>query len=243
MEDKKYILEGQPVTQHKPPVTQVDVFCGLLWLHVIRVRRDCLSGTAITRCATAADIRERYEPNVGGSAGELQKVGEDYMGNMILRIKAKVKQLADACWLIRRAVLKLRDPNYVTHGVKLAKEKGSYDIDQSETGLDFSSWAELGADLEFEIPGTASSSSSYGTSYGTFAGTSSSSSGGNLNLKPDLARKTYSAIDGSMNIMPRRGGARGEDADWEVLFALRVKDMDKICGNDQLGKYLAQPVV
>ena len=56
--------------------------------------------------------------------------------------------------------------------------------------------------------------------------------------KPVWARKTYSASDGSLNVMPRAGGAKGNDANWEVLLALRVEDLERICGNKELGCYL-----
>lgn len=83
-------------------------------------------------------------------------------------------------------------------------------IQQSTTGLHSSSWSFLGADVRFGILGT-------------------------VNSRPDWARKTWSANDGSMNILPRRqgnkrqAGTEEQEGKWEVLLALNEGDMTFVC--------------
>ncbi|KAK5684027.1 hypothetical protein LTS10_003891 [Elasticomyces elasticus] len=80
---------------------------------------------------------------------------------------------------------------------------GKRALDMPNTGLDFSDWREHGADVEFGIPGADSS-------------------------KPGWVRKTWSANEGAINILPRKGGRKG-GADWEVLLALSAEDMEEVC--------------
>ncbi|KAK4677521.1 hypothetical protein QC764_404650 [Podospora pseudoanserina] len=58
---------------------------------------------------------------------------------------------------------------------------------------------------------------------------------GTVNSRPDWARKTWSANDGSMNILPRRqgnerqAGTEEQEGKWEVLLALNEGDMTFVC--------------
>jgi trichothecene 3-O-acetyltransferase len=85
-------------------------------------------------------------------------------------------------------------------------------IDAANTGLDFSSWVEFGADLDFGIPGTEWPD-------------------------PDWVRKTWSTNPGACNIMPRKGGRQGGMKDWEVVLGLKEDEMVKVCGKSELGRW------
>ena len=89
-------------------------------------------------------------------------------------------------------------------------------MDTSNTGIDFSSWRDQGAGIEFGIPGTATSSVGFW-------------------------RKTWSPNDGAYNILPRKGGSKG-DADWEISLGLSVTDMEKVCSQHELGSWVTRIV-
>ncbi|KAK4446526.1 hypothetical protein QBC34DRAFT_383152 [Podospora aff. communis PSN243] len=218
-------------------VSSADTICGLTWLHVTRARLEHLDPNEITRFATAVDIRNRMIPDL---------TKEAYIGNMYLRTMTdkhiRVKDLvntedgstpatlgdvAEAAWLIRRAIQAFHNPDHlcehlallsnVFHGADpdLISHASHLALNKQRTGLDNSVWVSTGVDIEFGIPGTG---------------------GG----KPEWARKTYSAYEGSLNIMPRKGGTKG-DEDWEILLALREDVMNKLMGETELGAYTTKP--
>ncbi|KAK4548178.1 hypothetical protein LTR36_010047 [Oleoguttula mirabilis] len=210
-----------------PDVSTADCLSGLLWVAVMRARRERLSATDVTRYAIAVDVRHKLP------------LPEGYFGNAVLHTVATasvseligpqsaidVASIGLAASRIRHAVnsvntayvhkrlnlfASLSDPTSAAVAFKRA-------IDMPNTGLDFSDWREQGADLEFQIPGAGS-------------------------ITPDWVRKTWSANEGAVNIMPRKGGKKGP-ADWEVLLALSVEDMERVCSSaDGLG-YWASRVV
>jgi len=221
-------------------VSKVDVVCGMLWLFVTRARFHRLRPEDATHFATAVnargvvseDLREGYMGNLfvravtpATTIGEL--VGFRPSGGTKLP-PATVKDIAEAAWLIRKAITAAKDRNFISKRFKLAASYSQKHTDtdpddfgravgrtvnQTVSGLDSSVWLDFGMDVNFGIPGTGVG-------------------------KPLWARKTYSASDGSLNIMPRLGGAKGKDANWEVLLALRVEDLEKMCGDKELGCYL-----
>ena len=89
-------------------------------------------------------------------------------------------------------------------------------IDATHTGIDFSSWRDQGANCEFNIPGLA---------------------------RPtiDFWRKAWSPNEGAYNILPRKGGSKGE-ANWEVSLGLSVIDMENVCSKDELGGWISRIV-
>ncbi|KAL8405631.1 hypothetical protein RB596_004474 [Gaeumannomyces avenae] len=95
-------------------------------------------------------------------------------------------------------------------------------LQPGRAGLGCSVWAHMGADVDFAIPGT------------TTAATATATAGDG---RADFVRKTWSASDGSMNVMQRRGGTRGAAEPWEVLLALRERDMEWLCRDDELGRW------
>lgn len=86
-------------------------------------------------------------------------------------------------------------------------------LQPGRAGLGCSVWAHMGADACFAIPGTAGDG------------------------RADFVRKTWSASDGSMNVMQRRGGTKAGREPWEVLLALRHEDMEVLCRDDELGRW------
>ncbi|KAK5657554.1 hypothetical protein OQA88_3127 [Cercophora sp. LCS_1] len=204
----------------------------LTWVHTIRVRLALgkVHRSETTTFATAVDIR--------------RKMGLDnaYMGNMFMRVLAQttVDQLvgatsvsppydkaAEAAWLIRQAITTLDANDMLERHVSVAAASVDPDqkwkpptvdravrhaVDRGRTGVDASVWTTLGGDMDFGIPGVQGDG------------------------KPDFVRKCWSPFPGAMNILPRKGVTRGE-ADWELLLALSVDEMERICDKGELGGY------
>ncbi|KAK3376510.1 hypothetical protein B0T24DRAFT_525230 [Lasiosphaeria ovina] len=212
-------------------LSKPDVLGALVWQHVLRARRPRLQPDETARFASACDLRTRSaDPSITGPPA--------YFGNMFVRSTASgavrdlapaaearrpvtLQRVAETAWLVRRGVATLRHPHDVAAAVRLCGVAGSssisnaftYDLDKGRTGLSNSITTRMGADVMFaHVPGVRPG-------------------------PPGWVRKTYSATEGSMNILPRRGGAAGA-ADWEVSVALRVDDMDRICAAQELGQYL-----
>ena len=172
---------------------------------------------------------------------------EDYFGNGVVHVVATAKAhelfagdasknsiacgseipvntVAEGALRMRRAVAEA-DSTYVHERLKTfstlvdpGEVVRAYDvaIDNANTGIDFSSWRDQGADIDFNIPGTTTSS------VGTW-------------------RKTWSPNEGAYNILPRKGGSKG-NADWEVSLGLSVEDMDKVCSPAELGAWVTRIV-
>ncbi|KAK0612074.1 hypothetical protein B0T14DRAFT_571909 [Immersiella caudata] len=217
-------------------VSSADTICGLAWLHVTRARLDHLDPNETTRFATAVDIRNRMIPNLDEEA---------YIGNMYLRamtdkgVRVKdlvnvsdasapvtLRDIAEAAWLIRKAIQAFENTSHICENLALLanvfhgadpdhiSHASGLALNKQRTGLDNSVWVNTGADIEFGIPGTG---------------------GG----KPEWARKTYSANEGNLNVLPRKGGTRGS-ADWEILLVLREDAMNKLMGEKEMGAYLVK---
>ena len=101
----------------------------------------------------------------------------------------------------------LSDPTEVFSAYERAR-------DTSYAGIDFSSWRDQGADVEFGIPGTSTS-------------------------KLEFWRKARSPTEGAYNILPRKGGSKGE-AVWEVSLGLSVDDMNRLCSKNELGGWVSR---
>ncbi|KAL0936210.1 trichothecene 3-o-acetyltransferase [Colletotrichum truncatum] len=209
-------------------VSMVDTLSALVWVYVTRSRISHLSPSDDSSFSTAVDARPRLSP-----AFPLSSWGNIYTQNVA---RAKVQSLTmldeagklpndatssifEAAWLIRQAVDKVNKPDYIPSRIALAASLKDPAMEGAafrkanrpdHAGLGCSVWVHMGADVDFGIPGT----------------------GG----KADYVRKTWSANDGTMNIMQRRGVTRG-DAPWEVLLALREDDMDRVCCMNALGHW------
>nr|POE59238.1 o-acetyltransferase anaat [Quercus suber] len=90
-------------------------------------------------------------------------------------------------------------------------------LDLSGYGLDFSSWKDQCADLDFGIKGAVSKS-------------------------PEYVRMTWLASEGALNILPRRNGSDG-DANWEILLGLREADWVGVMDDLLLGGWATRIVL
>ncbi|KAK5735963.1 hypothetical protein LTR17_007798 [Elasticomyces elasticus] len=200
-------------SKHIPSLT--DCLGGLLWVSILRARQDRVPLRKTTRWAIAVNARARLNPRlrteVSGNAVVHTLATAEVFELISEDQTIDVFEIAIAASRIRHAVDAVGDA-YIRHrlalfsvivdpaGIAMAGKRA---LDMGNTGMDFSDWREHGADVEFGIPGADSS-------------------------KPDWVRKTWSANEGAINILPRKGGRTGA-ADWEVLLALSAEDMEEVC--------------
>ncbi|KZL86291.1 trichothecene 3-o-acetyltransferase [Colletotrichum incanum] len=228
------ILHGRALTElrnkHGPDafVSIVDTLSALIWVHTTRARLPHLDLADKTSFTTAADARARLSPAFSA----------DSWGNVYSQTSAStsVRDLVQAwggmdmdstpavvaaAWHIRNAVKQVNTPDYIPSRIALAASLADPTMESvafrkalqpDHAGLGCSVWTHMGADVDFGIPGTKG--------------------------KADYVRKTWSANDGSMNILQRRGITKGE-APWEVLLALRGDDMERICAPAELGRWVS----
>ncbi|KAK0642898.1 hypothetical protein B0T16DRAFT_511917 [Cercophora newfieldiana] len=216
-------------------VSTTDIVCALTWIFITRARSSRLEPNQVSHFAAAVNIRNKLED------GMEPPMGTDYLGNAFIRVLANstvgeltgdtdapvsesdlVMLVADAAYRIRTAIQTLDDPAQVRRHIAIAgaaEHPPSVDlavrraIDRGVAGVDASSWIGLGADVNFRIPGTGN--------------------GG----KPAFVRRAYSPFPGAMSLMPRSGGTRG-DANWEIWLALREDDMERLMGQEEMGRFL-----
>jgi hypothetical protein len=251
-------------------ISPTDTTCALIWVHITRARVHAhrIDRDTTTSLATAINIRNKLllPPPAAPNAIATTTGPRDccYLGNMWLRAFASstvknlvqlemqkqdtaVAQIADAAWAIRGAVRAIQDdPVVLRRHVAIAARAtmrtgdagdaaggGGDDgeglkwlevdaavrraVARHSTGVDVSVGVGLGADVAFEIPGVAE--------------------GG---VKAAWVRSAYVAREGFVNVLPRRGGAKGE-ADWEVCLGLREEDMQVLEGEGELGGWLCKP--
>ncbi|KAK5175230.1 uncharacterized protein LTR77_000367 [Saxophila tyrrhenica] len=216
-------------------VSNIACLSGLIWIAVVRARRNRLPPFATTKIGIAINARSVMTP----------KLPEDYFGDAVVHTNAtaKVYELLDAdadaahslkpisvatmalaASRMRQAVSKVNS-EYVSERLKTFSALSdptepcrayTAAIDNSHTGLDFSSWREQGADIEFGIPGIGTKTVQFW-------------------------RKTWSPNEGAYNILPRKGGSKGT-ADWEVSLGLSMEDMEKVCSDEELGAWTTRIV-
>lgn len=216
-------------------VSNIACLSGLIWIAVVRARHYRLPPFETTKIGIAVNARSIMKP----------KLPEDYFGDAVVHTNAtaKVYELLDAdadaahalqplsvatlalaASRMREAVSKV-DAEYVSERLKTFSSLPdpsepcrfyTQAMDTTHTGLDFSSWRDQGADIEFGIPGIAQSTAQFW-------------------------RKTWSPNEGAYNILPRKGGSKGP-ADWEVSLGLSVEDMDKVCSHEELGGWTCRIV-
>lgn len=215
--------------------SNVACLSSLIWVAVVRARRLRLSTMDIAKIGVAVNFRPVISP----------KLSDDYFGNAVVHTNAaarvfelvvdsmaakirdvrssiSISAVALAAHRMRQAVSTVNH-TYVTERLQTfaalsypqeVSEAYARALDTSHTGIDFSSWRDQGADLDFNIPGTATS-------------------------KVDYWRKAWSPNEGAYNILPRKGGSKGE-ADWEVSLGLSVVDMERVCAGDELGGWFSR---
>lgn len=211
-------------------VSTADCLGGLIWVAVLRARAARLAPCATTKWAVAVNARRRLDPPLPASyagnavvhglataqVGQLLAAAHEPEINVVRVTCAasRIRQAVDAvddAYVRKRLALFGSVPDPAE--IPIASKRA---LDMPNTGLDFSDWREQGADIEFGIPGACSS-------------------------KPDWVRKTWSANEGAVNFLPRRGGRKGS-AGWEVLLALSVEDMEKVCSELAVGGWVSRVV-
>ena len=218
-------------------VSTFNCVAALVWVAVVRARRARVPPSATVRLGCAVDIRQKHSP----------RLPSEYFGNAIVHTVAVATAselldhsssldaaspdagispatIAHAAARIRAALAAVDDA-YVkqrlcvfsrladpTHVPRAYKAA----LDMPSTGLDLSSWLDQGADVDFGIPGCDPPA-------------------------PQWVRKTFSAHEGVVNILPRKGGSRGGEA-WEVLLGLSADDMSTVCAPQELGAWTLRVV-
>lgn len=201
-------------------VSMTDVLSAMVWVNATRARFRHLSPSDETSFTTTADARRRLDPPFpDGAWGNVytQTVARNTVGRLVRAgphgklPRDRVPAYAMAALLVREAVERVREPGYIAERIALADALEDPAVEGAaafrkanrpdHAGIGCSVWLHMGADVDFGIPGT-----------GGIA---------------DAIRKTFSANDGTVNIMPRRGDAKGDD-DWQVLVALRRDDMPRM---------------
>ncbi|KAK2041839.1 hypothetical protein LZ31DRAFT_633070 [Colletotrichum somersetense] len=218
-------------SKHGPEafVSMVDTLSALIWVHTTRARLPHLDLDDKTSFTTAADARPRLCPSFSADAwGNIytQTSASASVRDLVVSSSSSTDAtyavVAAAAWRIRQAVSQATSPGYIPSRIALAASLADPTAEgaafrralrSDHAGLGCSVWVHMGADVDFGIPGTTAGDG-----------------------RADHVRKTWSASDGSMNVMQRRGAAKGE-APWEVLLTLREDDMERLRAPGELGRW------
>lgn len=207
----------------RPVLTKTDCISAVVWVAVANARRDANRDAhrpyPFGSFRTAVNTRAKLSP----------ALPDDYFGNMFEHATCRTSDAElhmttgdDRDGPLRQYLhcaayhaLKIRVAiDGVTNASmrrRLARVARLADVQDTVTaipafdkafGLDFGSLATFGADLEFDIPGTAGS-------------------------RADFCRKIMPGQEGIANLLPRRGGTQG-DADWEVAVSLRKEQAELV---------------
>jgi trichothecene 3-O-acetyltransferase len=214
-------------------VSNIACLSSLIWVAVMRARHNRLPPFETTKIGIAVNARSCMKP----------KLADDYFGNLVVHTNAtaKVYELLDtqecgsgglapmSITTLALGASRMREatqsvtPDYLEqrlrtfsslHDPTETSRLYAAAMDTAHTGLDFSSWRDQGADIEFGLPG---------------AGTST----------VDFWRKAWSPNEGAYNILPRKGGSKGP-ANWEISLGLSKRDMAIVCSNEELGAWCSK---
>ncbi|KAK8233896.1 transferase family-domain-containing protein [Phyllosticta capitalensis] len=213
-----------------------DCLCALLWVSVMQVRARRLSPSTNVKFSQSVNARRQFslpqsyfgnaflQPFASARLGDLLNSSETDCLEELPDDLLKIATVAKAALNIRAAIQEV-DKDYAQQRLDLwasLQDPSSTlhafwrALDMPDTGIFLSSWVNFGADVDFAIPGTTTGCAQY-------------------------VRKPWSASEGACNILPRKGGTKG-DADWEVLVQLSVEDMERLCVETEFGR-LANKVI
>lgn len=228
--------------EEKGILSKQGCLAALIWVVVMRARAHALDGTGMAKLGIAVDFRPRMNNVIPATfmgnaivhtvaSLEVDKLAVSCLSDKDSffddpdEARDTVDAILTAALCIRDAVdvisqdsvlnrlnlfATIRDPTELPRNY-------TENLDLSGYGLDFSSWKDQCADLDFGIKGAATKC-------------------------PDFVRMTWLASEGALNILPRRGGSDG-DADWEVLLGLREDDWVGVMADLLLGGWAVKSVV
>ncbi|KAF6820052.1 hypothetical protein CPLU01_12880 [Colletotrichum plurivorum] len=203
-------------------VSKMEVLCAIFWIYITRARYGHLLSpgeeTAFTFVICGRRWLDPEFPRAAWGNVSARTVARTTVADLVRPLPngklpidpEKVQEaIANATLLIRLALnMQARDRDLIPARMALAsglrdpaaeaEEALRRAIRPDHSGLHCNVWMDLGAELDFGIPGT--------------------------NGTPDWIRETFSPKEGIMNIMPRHG--RG-GADWEISLALRASDLKR----------------
>nr|POF05875.1 o-acetyltransferase anaat [Quercus suber] len=228
--------------QEKGILSKQACLAALVWVVVMRARAVDLDPSGTAKLGIAVDFRPRMKnmipPTFVGNA-IVHTVAHAQVGKLAVQhlfsrdivlgrpkdaectIKAILTgalEIRDAVDTITQDTVRDRLQLFATiHDPAELHNNYAKALDLPGYGLDFSSWKDQCADLDFGIEGASSKS-------------------------PDYVRMTWLASEGALNILPRRSGSDG-DANWEVLLGLREKDWVGVQDDLLLGGWATRIVV
>ncbi|KAF6820872.1 hypothetical protein CMUS01_11493 [Colletotrichum musicola] len=201
-------------------VSKMEILCAIFWIYATRARYGHLSPgeeTALTFVICGRRWLDPEFPRAAWGNVSARTVARTTVADLVRPLPngklpidpEKVQEAINNATLLVRLALNMqaRDRDLVPARIALASglrdpteeaEALRRAIRPDHAGLHCNVWMDLGAELDFGIPGT--------------------------NGTPDWIRETFSPKEGTMNIMPRHG--RG-GADWEISLALRASDLKR----------------
>ncbi|KAK8041986.1 hypothetical protein PG993_006509 [Apiospora rasikravindrae] len=223
----------------------VDVVSALMWVSLLRARhtrfnsKDHMQTSVFT---TTVDLRRRDSDGL---------VPPDYFGNMSMDLAvttrtirqilhpgttiwpeegppllppARTQTIAVCAYRIRQELLgiepdKIEDRLAILTTLAQPQEAAvarRRAVQSHKYGVKVGSLVDSGADVDFGIPGTPREDGNGG--------------------RPRFIRKPWMADNGMVNIMPRRGGSRGDD-DWVVLVCADSPVLEQLCLAGELGRW------
>lgn len=213
---------------HEKQLTETDCISGLVWVATARARYDLAKDSPAQPIyfRTAVNAREKLNPPLPNdylgimfehatsqsNIRRLEQVGDGRNGPITVAGRTDLLGylfvVAGHAVTVRQAIDGVNDTSMCERLSRIAQLGDVQDTVSAipafdkANGLDFGSLATFGADLEFDIPGTASS-------------------------RADFCRKVMPGQEGIANVLPRCCGTQG-GADWEVVVSLRAEHAEKM---------------
>lgn len=191
-------------------ISTADCLGGLIWTSIARARQPRLSNDAILSYAIAVDIRSKTEPPLPPS----------YFGNAVVHALA----VADLAELVTPSgpAIDMDTIALAASRIRTALES----VDDAYVHKRLALYAQVSDPTvivqafkrAIDMPNTGLDFSDWREQGADIE----------FSCEANWVRKTWSANEGAVNFLPRRGGREGQ-ADSEVLLALSGEDMDAVC--------------